>query len=248
MENGVALLCTVAFAASWLAFAYVKTGSPATPRPAAQAVRLHLMPDPGVGPGASVWDRDPRAVWSPVLFALPTAAGFSPSRAQRAPRSTLVHSAAGPGGLLLDLAPATGERTPLLHGRTPGEVEALYDRRWSRIPAADDPFSVAASAGPVLHAEWPDGTPALAAGWPLVLDPPAGPDERSWEATALVYFNPEGDVRSVFLEQSSASRERNEATLRALRRMRTAPGGYPNPARVNLYLQPAPARAAGGGA
>ena len=244
-ENGVALLCTIAFLASWAAIAHSSLSArPAVSAPPA-AVRMRWLPDAEAGPGASVWDRDPRALWSPVLFALPTAVGFSPDRTRQGARAPAVAGVPPAGDLLLgrNPRPEPGPAPAPLHGRTPMEIADLQERRWAAIPAPADPFSIASHTNSLLHVEWPDGSPEFLAGVPLGLQPPPLAGERGWEVSALLYFNDGGEVRSVFIEQSTAPRERGESVQRALRRLRIVPGRA-DAVRVNLYLQapPAPAR------
>lgn len=202
-----------------------------------------LLPDAPEGPGAEVWDNDPRALWSPVLFALPTAAGFSPTWALTPAPVGELRGDRTASGLWLDRMPAVPPHTLPLRDRTVSEAAAMLAQRWLQLPALEDPFGRVAPTSTVLQIDWPDGAPNLVARSAPVLDPAPGADEKPWEAMATIYFSEAGDARSVFLEQSTATRERNESIVRMLRRLRVAPGPATS-ARVTLFLQRPPQAAA----
>lgn len=242
-ENWIGVLLTVAFHASIAALIEATWPPPLGARPAPSVPHFALLSDPAEGPGGETWDSDPRALWSPVLFALPTAAGFSPSRpAVFSPYAGWRGDRAA-SGLWLDRMPIAPPPAQPLHARTASEASAILAQRWLQIPAIDDPFGLLAPTSAVLQVDWPDGAPEFSVGLPTNLEPAPGADERPWEAAATINFSDAGDVRSVFLEQSTATRERNESLVRMLRRLRVPPGRATT-ARVNLYLQRPPLAAA----
>lgn len=202
------------------------------------APHLAYLPDEASGMGGSAWDADPRALNSPVLFALPTAAGFSPS--SRAGIQTLppLARATAPASLWLDRLPASAPDPEPLHARTAPEVEDIWVKRWVALSALEDPYAVPLSTAAVLRVDWPEGKPDIVAGLPLALTPVSGDGEKPWTATASVYFSEFGDVQNVFIEQSTASRDQTAVIPPALYRLRIAPGRAVS-ARVKLYLDKA---------
>jgi hypothetical protein len=236
-EAALAALMAAAFMAGWAWLAEATWTTPPDARTAPHVTRLTHWPDAAEGPGAMAWDRDPRALWSPVLFALPTAVGFS------APRQPGEQAAAAPwlasrdgGGLLLQWLPSAPPPVPALQPRTRAEVDEALANRWTRVPRPGDPFSSAPVTGAVLHLEWPDGAPDLAGPVPDLLSPPAAPDERGWELAATLYVSERGDVQGVFLEPNNVPRERAEQVVRQLRRIRLNPGRAQQ-VRIALMLQ-----------
>lgn len=199
------------------------------PRVLREAPRLSYLgleasrPDPGAAD-----------LWSPVLFALPSSAGFSPraDRVSLSPRNAL---RAGPGeSALLD-------EGALPTAPAPGFLRSLQETVAALPPpldlAPEEPaFASAGQAtGYVLRVQWVDGPPHLQGAGVNTRDLAPYLEQRPWQATAVLQFDEFGTVRSVFLEEATSSRERNEAVVRALRRLRVAPGERPAPlARVQL--------------
>lgn len=210
--------------------------------------RLAYQTDSPSGLGASAWDADPRALGSPVLFALPTDVGFSPSPRARAQVPPPMSREAASASLWLDRLPTPAPVSGPLRARTEPEVEGLWAGRWIGLPLPGDPFTTAVATSAVLQVEWPEGAPDIVAGLPLELNPPPGGDEKSWNVTATIYFTEMGDARNVFIEDTTAGGERSAALSLALYRLRIAPGHAVN-TRVKLYLdRAAPLPVADGGA
>ena len=102
-------------------------------------------------------------------------------------------------------------------------------------PAEPAFASAGQTTGYVLRVQWVDGPPRLQGAGVNTRDLAPYLEQRPWQATAVLQFDEFGTVRSVFLEEATSSRERNEAVVRALRRLRVAPGDRPAPlARVQL--------------
>ncbi|MCZ7592923.1 MAG: hypothetical protein M5U15_12645 [Kiritimatiellae bacterium] len=210
--------------------------------------RLLHQADLPSGLGASAWDADPRALGSPVLFALPTDVGFSPSLRARTQALPPMAREATSASLWLDRLPRAAPVSAPLHGRTQPEVEGLWAGRWIGLPLPDDPFTARFGTSVVLQVEWPEGDPGIVAGLPLELKPPPDSDEKSWDVTATIYFTELGNARNVFIERTTAGTERSAAVSLALYRLRIAPGHAIN-VRVKLYLdRAAPLPVADGGA
>lgn len=204
-------------------------------RPAPEPLQFAFQSDDAGMPGASAWDRDPRALWSPVLFALPSEAGFSPARHKRQRNPSPLLSERAPPTLLLDRSPAS-PASVVLTERTGAEVARLLAHRWVAIAAPNEPFAQLVPTSTVLNVAWPDGAPEVTGGLPLSIDPPLAQDEKPWEVMAIVQFAETGEPRSVFLDQTTAGRDRNDSLVRALRLLRIAPGRAASH-RVALFLQ-----------
>jgi hypothetical protein len=172
-------------------------------------------------------------LWSPVLFALPSEVGFSrsgvgpdapprPSLRANRERAVLLDAPAGPAFPLPDYLPSV-EDTVRAHV-------------WDWAPTAGGPvFDLAGrTTGFVLRVSWPDGQPALRASGVGLEALAPWLDEKPWEALAYLQFSEQGTVRSVFLEKATASRDRNEALARGLRRLRVDPSERPFACRVLL--------------
>ncbi|MCO5045528.1 MAG: hypothetical protein M9935_09690 [Kiritimatiellae bacterium] len=188
------------------------------------------------GAGLAIWDRDPRALGSPVLFALPTAAGFSPSRDARSFPAAPALQGRPSASLWLDRMPVAAPMPGPLRDRTTPELGATLAARWERLPPIADPFESSPLTQAVIQVEWPDGQPQIVSGLPISLLPAPTADEKPWEVSARIFFSNQGEARSVFLEQSTAPRERADSLTRALRRLRVDSGAELS-ARVNLYFQ-----------
>ncbi len=233
-ETWVALLVTSACFAGVAALAHRTWPLAFSMRAAPFVPHLAYLPDGESRAGLAAWDQDPRALGSPVLFALPTAAGFSPTRSARVfPASPALQERRN-AGLWLDRMPADAPAPELLRDRTAAELEGALSARWGRLPQVKDPFAPPVVTSAVVVLEWPDGRPELASGLPLAIDPAL--DEKVWEVHARLFFSDRGDVRSVFVEQSTATRERTDSLVRALYRLHTGPGAESS-VRVGLYLQ-----------
>ena len=235
-DAALAALMASLFMGGWAWLAEATWTAPRAAREVPHVAKLAHWPDAAQGPGAMAWDRDPRAIWSPVLFALPTAVGFSAPRMPGEQAAAAWLSARESGGLLLQWLPDPPPPEPPLQPRTRMEVDEALAQRWTRVPRPGDPFAAPAVTGAVLHLEWPDGVPDLAAPVPDLLVPPAAPDERGWELAATLYVSERGDVSGVFLEPNNAPRERAERISRQLRRIRLNPGRAQQ-IRISLMLQ-----------
>ncbi len=236
-ENWAGLLMTIAFHAACAALLQATWPPPGRSPPSEPVPRFAYMIEPETGPGPDAWDRDPRALRSPVLFALPTAAGFSPAR-RRYVETLPSLRMSGADDLLLGRMPVS-EEAKRLHPRTASEVADTFRTRWAAIDTDADPFFIPHGAANPLWVEWPDGAPEWVSGLPLELKPLPAPGERAWDAAALVHVSEAGEVSSVFLTRATPDRERNDAIVRALRKLRAAPGRAGRYA-VNVYYYPAP--------
>lgn len=235
-ETWLALTITTIFSAGVMLLPSATWPPVSESRAAPFVPHLVFQPDSTSRVGVATWDSDPRALASPVLFALPTAVGFSPSvgGAVFAP-PPLLRDRAG-SALWLDRMPIEEPARAVLGERTGPEVERVLSSRWTHLPLLNDPFAQPLSTGAVMQVEWPDGAPPLVGTDPLLLDLPASQDEKPWDAVAYIYFSSAGEARSVFIEQSTASGERNDAIARSLRKLRIE-RGHEQGVRVKLFLQ-----------
>ena len=224
---------------AWLAYA-AHSWNPPTPAPTAseppRMILLDYLP--------SAPELGARELGSPVLFAFPSAPGFSGiARASRTHVPSVLQ-ADGSEPVLLDgpvrdagpAAAAAAQELPHLLASASAAPAA---------PPADAPVFSAApgSTGFVLQVYWPDGLPAVRSGLPGAgLLAPVLKD-RAWELAALLVFDATGMVQNIFLEKPTSQRERNDTVIRALRQLRIEPPGAEVRARIALvYDQGAPLR------
>ena len=212
--------------------------SPAVPlAPVAESPRMTYLP--GLA-------REARALGSPVLFALPSAAGFSGGlRVPPVPQALRV-TGGEPVLLARSSVPASaGHYLPEL-----GQLVTGTNRAPAWRPGADRVFTaLAGSTSFAVRVYWPDGAPVVRSGLPGagVLAPVL--QDRPWELGALLEFDGQGGVQHVFIEKPTTSRERNDTLVRALRAIRIDNGGQPTRSRVVVqYEQEAGARPPAGAA
>lgn len=187
---------------------------PAPPRAAASVPalpKLHYV----CADGRDSLSSDPVGLWSPRLFSLPSAAGFSglqpgpetglrPKLELPVPQSAFLDyvqpAAAAPSGLdALSL-----------------EVRSFFDAQLSRrtvsTTVSPSPFDVEVlegfSSGDLIEAHIPDD-PALA--------------KDSWQALLEVEFQPGGDAAHVFVLNENRLGQNREKLLRSVRRWRLKP-------------------------
>lgn len=192
--------------------------------------------------------RDERALGSPVLFALPSRQGFSDQTHSSAPFSPAPLRAARSEVVMLGRP--SGIETSLNYLRPVERMAATVpEAAQGRVETAARAIAAKpGSTGYSVRVYWPDGAPAVRSGLPGAgLLAPALKD-RPWELTALLEFDAQGSVRSVFLEKPTALRENNEFLGRVLRGIRIENGGVETRARVTLqYDQDATLRTVGAG-
>ncbi|MBN1267980.1 MAG: hypothetical protein JXB04_00180 [Kiritimatiellae bacterium] len=216
------------------------------PAPARARGWLPRAPKVVFAPGEAHEDPegDPRAVWSPILFSLPTPVGFSrpimtgagsvrpPLTAPHNPAVYLERSATVP-----DAAPALRrERLEDQVGRVLDEVRFdLLDAPPFRLRGAHG------AAGP--NVEFIDG---LSAADFERADLPAGElqSTAAWEALAYLEVDAQGRLVQVLIERPTDSTARNEALARALRRWTPAAGRGARSGKVIIRNAGSPAEAA----
>jgi len=210
----------------------------------AKTPRVAFLPGPAAR-GGGVPHADLRALWSPVLFSLPTPMGFS--------RSVV----SGDAALRLPLQQALS--TPVLLARPAPPPHALL------IPSPADVLSGRAAAGPLVP-ETPVFARAAAVtgqAWQILLrggladavwqaQPlPTAPADGSagvWEAGAQLEVSREGVVQHVWLEAPTASSNLNNQLVHALLQWRGTPATNARTGHVLLRAASAalPPPAAGG--
>ncbi len=172
-----------------------------------------------------------RRLGSPVLFALPSAQGFSGNPAASAPIPAALRTASSEtvaltrtlaredgGNYLRRLDQTVGATAP-----APPATAATTHRAFT---------TATGSTGFVVRLYWPDGAPSVRAGLPGagVLAPVL--KDRPWELTAVLEFDALGSVQHVFIEKPTSLRERNEFVARTLRAIRIESGGVESRVRV----------------
>ncbi|HOW98658.1 MAG TPA: hypothetical protein P5567_10755 [Kiritimatiellia bacterium] len=219
---GLGILLAVAWHLAWLAgFSW----HPETPRPAmASAPTLVYAATPEEAEDSA----DPRLLWSPALFSLPSAAGFSaPALAER--------FSARPAAGVWESAPLMLERD----GRTgrAGRGDSLQEEVAANLFLVPlPPLEATVFRGPPRA---PSASVEFRPGWseddfedmPL----PAGwgkTGDRAWEATAYLEMDAGGAAEHVFLESPSECPEVNRLLEKALWNWRIKPGASAASGRV----------------
>ncbi|MCX6998469.1 MAG: hypothetical protein NTV49_15645 [Kiritimatiellaeota bacterium] len=220
-------------AAGWFGFWALALQPEIVKVPARQPVkapRVCYLPGPEAR-GEKAANADLRAMWSPVLFSLPTPMGFSRSveSGDAALRPPLQQTQSAP---VLLARPATADNTPLVPSPT-----GVLARRAAGEPLLvikEPPVfaGVAAATGPTWQVVTGGGR--AAARWqaqPLPKTPADG-GESLWEAGAQVEVSREGVVQHVWLETPTASSNLNVQLVHALLQWRCAPAAAPRTGNV----------------
>lgn len=188
---------------------------------------------------------DPRAIWSPTLFSLPTPMGFSRSAFDRragarppdvptlAASYVIERLPAGPAAPLFDRAAPLAEQVSgrlFEVGPPPLGPAAFSPPTNVALPGVQVEF-----AGELAGRQW--------ASW-MLPDMPAALRRRPWEVTAAVESDDGVRLTHVFLEVPTAFPEVNQLVEGALRRARLAAGTPVSSGRV-VIRSAAPPGAAG---
>ena len=196
----------------WLSPTRAEPGHPASHRP-----RLHVLPmqEGGAEPGSRIW--------SPVLMALPTPAGFSGAAMEE--KTGVGPRVASPRGPVRYLAWADAARPPASAGSPAGAGSGLgsLPASWGEGPAPVTPVPEALPprrAPPGLHVRFP-GALTTNAFEHLVLPPLAG-EPQAWTCRVSLWFDDGGAVTRAFIEEPSGDARRDRDIVRAVYRWRLA--------------------------
>ncbi|MBU1692707.1 MAG: hypothetical protein KJ726_03985 [Verrucomicrobia bacterium] len=220
------LVFALAWHAAWLMGLGLARETPLSPPPPAPVLRF-IQPPADAEKTAS----DPRLLWSPALFSLPSPWGFSrlvmDGRVGARPSVGVLDTAP----LFLLEGPEMTERMAVGHDR---RIEEDMAANLFRVP-------IPLLAGPVFHAPdrgpppqvelMPEWTGSVFEAMPL----PEGWEkagDRAWEITAFIQVDDSDRVAHVFLEVPSAFPDLNRAIERALRSWKLAPGSLARSGRV----------------
>jgi|GEM_PF-2401105 len=221
---------------------------PADPKasaaPPAKAPRVAFLPGPAARGGGAP-HADLRALWSPVLFSLPTPMGFSRSvvSGDSALRPPLQQAQSTP---VLLARPALPPNAPLIS--VPADVLAGRAAAEPLVPETAVFARTAAVTGQAWQILLHDGL--ADASWQAQPLPkvPADGSAGTWEAEAQLELSREGLVQHVWLEAPTASSNVNAQLVHALLQWRCAPAT--NARAVHVLLRAAsaapPPPAAGG--
>lgn len=199
------------------------------------------MPESNSLRAEDLWYSDVRGIYSPILFALPTPVGYSrlgPEKPSVEPslRLPALPSLFAPRGNLV-----AGPK--LFSTKIRMELSNVIARSVLRIELPEEFIWPPGEGESALALNWQDGAPE----W--LVDPMTFFDrnrllmDRPWEARAILYVNPSGEIDHVFMVLPAPDRERNDALANALRALRAKPGQQ-SLFRVQIY---APARRITGG-
>ena len=213
-----------------------------TPPPAPRVTYL-----PGTeGLGGRSAQADLRALWSPVLFALPTPMGFSrgATNSDVAWRPPLQQTQSEP--VLLTRPPPA---PAALMAVTPGLLARRAAAPPALVPAEPPVFAGApAATGRVWQVVLGDGLAGIRWQQQPLPEAPAEDGESLWEAGAQLEISREGVVQHVWLDTPTASAQVNDLLLHALLGWRSVPEAKARSGRVVLRCLRRPAlRSSGGG-
>ncbi len=185
----------------------------------AKAPRVAFLPDPAARGGGAP-HADLRALWSPVLFSLPTPMGFSRAvdRGDSALRPPLLQAQSTP---VLLARPVPPPDAPLI----PSPAEVLAGRAAAELLVPETPVFARAAAGTGQTWQILLRNGSAGAVWqaqPLPTAPAAG-SAGAWEAGAQLEVSREGVVQHVWLEAPTASSNLNAQLVHALLQWRCTP-------------------------
>jgi hypothetical protein len=181
------------------------------------------------------WQGDLRALWSPVLFSVPTPMGFS------APLLTGA-AAFGPPDKPDASPPFLAVReTDLPPAGFAADVSSLLRPSVAALPVR----VVAAPAFPsrrpatnnVIQIMWSEAHGGLRYQAVDVGNAAPWTDRKPWDAQALLELDGQGTVRHVFLEKATAQKERNAALIRILSTLRMEPTSTARTGRVTVRYE-----------
>ena len=231
------LILALAWHAAWMLGLGLAREPPPSPPPSAPILRFVQPPS-----DAEKTASDPRLLWSPALFSLPSPWGFSrPIVDGRIGARPSVGVRDTPPFFLLE-GPAMAERMAVGHD---WRIEEDVAANLFRVP-------IPPLAGPVFHATdkappprvelMPEWTGSVFSAMPL----PEGWEkagDRAWEITAFIQVDDSDRVAHVFLEVPSAFPDLNRGIERALRSWKLAPGSLARSGRVVFRSAGEPAAA-----
>jgi hypothetical protein len=174
---------------------------------------------------------DARTVWSPLLFSLPSEAGFSHDLLQEMPRTPSTYFPQAeledfleadpvPRGTAAQVQPQ--ELMLTTFGNTAPKLPASEFQSMRKHPAARRVYVV------------PELKERLVGG--IILPPELNKEvDAAWEAHASVHISRQGVVRHIFLDQPLESAELNGQVLQMLYGLRFKPGEVPVDGRIEIY-------------
>ena len=228
-------LAAIFLAVGWHALWWVMLSPNRVPLPMNRLAMSRLAYSaPGAMTGRGGLAREAEGVQSPVLFALPTAEGFSGAALTR--ELVLLPPVEPPAksGMLIPFE--TVQAIP-----EPSEQERGTWLAGVSTPLMGPPPPVFAAASEpdtsgVVELYFSDSLGAE----PMVLSPPDVPAGKRWEARALVVVDASGGVSQVLLDEPAPSPEWNRALARELRSLAFEPGADGRRGEVVLHYTGAP--------
>ncbi len=174
---------------------------------------------------------DARVIWSPLLFSLPSEAGFSHDLLQEMPRTPSTYFPQVELEDFLEVDPVPRGTAAQIQPRE--LMLATFGNTAPKLPANEfQPLGKRLSARRVYVA--PELKERLVGG--IVLPPELNKEvATAWEAHAAVSISGQGTVRHVFLDQPLESAKLNSQVLRLLYGLRFKPGEAPVDGRIEIY-------------
>jgi hypothetical protein len=220
------LILALAWHAAWMMGLGLARETPPSPPPSVPVLRFVRAPA-----DAEQTASDPRLLWSPALFSLPSPWGFSrPVMDGRIGARPSVGARKESPFFLLE-GPAIAKRMAVGHDWRIEEDLAANLFRVPIPPLAGPVFRVPDKAPPPRVELMPEWTGSVFAAMPLPEDWEKAGD-RAWEITAFIQVDDSDRVAHVFLEGPSAFPDLNRAVERALRNWKLAPGSLARHGRV----------------
>lgn len=183
------------------------------------------------GSKLSVNETDPRKVWSPLLFSLPSEQGFSNDSLSKMPRSPTFDLTPSGLGHFLELGAPT--RTTGVQILPQTFMLTAVEKIAPQLPASEfQPEGKLLSARRVYVA--PELKERLVGG--IILPPELNKEvDEAWEVHASISISEEGEVRHVFLDHPLEPPQLNRQVQRLLRSLRFKPGVSAVEGRIEIY-------------
>ncbi len=174
---------------------------------------------------------DPRQVWSPLLFSLPSEQGFSNDSLSKTPRSPTFDLSPSGLGLFLELDAPT--RTTGAQILPQAFMLTAVEKTGPQLPVSEfQPEGKLLSARRVYVA--PELKERLVGG--IILPPELNKEvAEAWEVHASISISEEGEVRHVFLDHPLEPLQFNSQVQRLLRSLRFKPGASSVEGRIEIY-------------
>ena len=239
-------ILAAALAVIWHAFweFWLSSAEPVSRAGISEASAVSFLPASETKSGNDSLIADRLALWSPAVFSLPSAAGFSRTALTKGTGARPPLQVPGGASIFLDrqtrVEPEPGFRfAPDLEE----SVRAVLTNLPERLPESPV-FGFSVMTGTAVQVELSSGLEGKRL---RTMDVPSNDvllKDKPWEVAAFVEFNEEGKVSGVFLETKSAFEEVDASLIRALWRWQMENAKEPLSGRV-MFRSPGRPRPVG---